>query len=276
MMPLDLVLVRHGESEGNLANKRSRQGNHADFTKEFVDRHSSEFRLTDRGVWQSQMAGQWLKFNGLGIFDRYYVSEYVRAMETAVKLDLVGANWYPEFFLRERDYGEIDVMTDEERRERFGDFLKRFRRYGFLTPPPGGESMATLCVRTNIMLGTMHRECSDKRVIIVNHGEVMWSFRVRLERIPQWRYKELESSQNPHDRMHNCQILHYTRIDPFTGKTTKYYQWMRSVCPWDLTLSSNEWQRIVRPTYSNDDLAQIVNRYKRLVNETADAMEETQ
>jgi broad specificity phosphatase PhoE len=39
-MPEDLYLVRHGESEGNLVNARSRQGDDSLFTPEHLGRHS--------------------------------------------------------------------------------------------------------------------------------------------------------------------------------------------------------------------------------------------
>ena len=49
----------------------------------------------------------------------------------------------------------------------------------------------------------------------------MWGFRVILERIPPDKYVKLDQSKNPFDRIHNCQILQYSRIDPKTGETTQ-------------------------------------------------------
>ena len=40
-MPLILVLVRHGQSEGNVASKYSRKGDDTLFTSEFLARPSS-------------------------------------------------------------------------------------------------------------------------------------------------------------------------------------------------------------------------------------------
>jgi broad specificity phosphatase PhoE len=53
-MPEDLYLVRHGESEGNLVNARSRQGDDSLFTPEHLNRHSFEWHLTDRGIAQAK------------------------------------------------------------------------------------------------------------------------------------------------------------------------------------------------------------------------------
>ncbi|MFC1639100.1 histidine phosphatase family protein [Patescibacteria group bacterium] len=261
-MPIDLVWVRHGQSDLNVANKLSRRGDDSMFTEEFVKKHSSLAPLTDPlGRSQAVAASEWLKADewlrrgGTNVlFDRCYASEYVRAMQTAALLDLPGAQWYLEYHLRERDWGELDIMTDAERRKRFGEKLDEQKRHPLLWTPPGGTSMADTSLRIDRMFNTLGRECGDKRVIIVSHGEVMWLARIRIERLTERRFRELKTSGNPHDKIHNCQILHYTRRDPETGKLLPHLRWMRSICPTDLTRSSNEWQRIMRPSFSNEEL----------------------
>lgn len=66
--------------------------------------------------------------------------------------------------------------------------------------------------------------------------------------------------------MHHCQILHYTRRNPVTGEIAPHVNWMRSVCPWDATLSSNAWHEIERPVWSNADLLAEVHQIAQLVN----------
>lgn len=266
-MPMDLVLVRHGQSEGNAANKLSRRGDNRAFTEEYRKRHSSQWRLTDAGIRQAQAAGAWIREHIGGVFDRYYTSEYLRAMETAALLRLPEATWFADFYLREREWGELDVMPDNERLERYGESLQRRTQDTFYWTPPGGESIAALCLRIDRVLDTLHRECDGKRVIIVCHGEVTWGFRIRLERIPQRRYRELDFSSNPHERVHNGQVIHYTRRSPVGGQVVPYFSWMRSVCPWDMSKSCNEWETIIRPRYGNDDLLAIVREVQRLVND---------
>ena len=63
MLPIDIILVRHGESEGNVVHKASRKGDNRLFTPEFRDRHSRTFRLTDKGIAQAKTAGAWLRAN---------------------------------------------------------------------------------------------------------------------------------------------------------------------------------------------------------------------
>ena len=49
----ELVLVRHGESEGNIARRRSLLGDHSVYAGEFLERHSSLWRLSDQGREQA-------------------------------------------------------------------------------------------------------------------------------------------------------------------------------------------------------------------------------
>jgi broad specificity phosphatase PhoE len=77
-MPVDLVLVRHGQSEGNLAQKLSREGDVSHWSKEFRERHNSLYRLTDTGRLQARIAGEYIKAFISPYFDKYFTSEYVR------------------------------------------------------------------------------------------------------------------------------------------------------------------------------------------------------
>ena len=210
-MPLDLVLVRHGESEGNVAVKASKKkGDVHYYTPEFLSRQSSKWRLTDKGKKHAEAAGEWLRAN-FPKFDRYYSSEYIRALETAALLGLDGAMWYRELYLRERDRGWFDVISYSALKKEFAEEFAQWGRSTLFGSPPGGESMADMCMRIDRVLNTLHRECENKRVIIVCHGEVMWAFRMRLERMPQEEWVRLEASTDNADKVFNGQVIHYSR-----------------------------------------------------------------
>jgi len=265
-MPINLVFVRHGQSEGNLANELSRAGDNSLFTEEFLNRHSSTWDLTKKGKAQAGAAGAWIKEN-IGIkFHRYYVSEYVRAMRTAEKMNLPNAEWMVSDYLRERDMGDLDVMPDDLRRKNFAESLRRRVIDPHYWIPDNGESMPTLCLRLEKIFDTLHRECSDGNAIVVVHGDVMWAARYILERMRHADILRIERSTDPHDKIYNCQILHYSRINPITGEKASYLNWMRSVCPTDpnFTLSSNEWREIVRRRFSNADLRQEIENMQSL------------
>lgn len=262
-LPIDLVLVRHGQSEGNLAKRLSEAGDHSAFDRAFRKRHTRSFRLTNLGRSQATRTGDWLRRElGPQYFDRYYTSEYARAIETALELSLPNADWFTEPDLNERDWGDLDKYNEEERMERFAQDLEMRDVEPFLWRPQNGENFLWLRFRVNRgPILTLHNECSDKRVIIVCHGEVMWAFRVILERMPQLEFKRLHLSKRHEDRIHNCQVLHYTRRDPQTGKLHKYMGWLRMVRPTDTPATDFGWKPIVRPRYTNADLRAIVEQY---------------
>lgn len=259
-MPLDLVFVRHGQSEQNLASKFAKLGDASLYTEEFKARHAGQHRLTDLGRQQAKKAGQWLRKHGLAAFDRRYVSDYVRAKETAALLELDGPDWYVDYLLREREWGDYDNISWEERERLSEGKINLKDTDPFYWVPPNGESIAQLTVRLRNLFNTLHRECSDMRVVVVCHGEVMWAFRQMIERMPVAKWAELEHSQDPKDKIHNCQILHYTRRHPATGELSGHLDWMRSVCPWDESLSSNEWQKVKRQHFSDEQLMKFVDK----------------
>jgi len=262
-LPIDLVLVRHGQSEGNAAKRLSEAGDHSAFTRDFLDRHSASLRLTDKGREQARLAGEFLRGeffkDGKG-FDRYYTSEYIRAMETAGLLDLPGAQWFCDFYLTERDWGELDICSDEERELKYGAEMRRRQVEPFFWRAPGGESFSELCLRVDRVLHTLHRECADKRVLIVCHGEVMRAFQVRLERLSQVRFKRLVFSNLPTDTIYNCQIVHYTRENPDGSTIAPYIGWVRWTRPTVTPIQQTNWRQIVRQRSSNEQLLEVVNQ----------------
>lgn len=267
MMPLDLILVRHGQSEGNIANTRSRSGDHSVFTPEFLNRHSARLRLTDKGRAQAKAAGDWLRKNGLTQYDRHYVSEYARAVETAALLDLPDAHWYMDFQLRERDHGRMDIIPDNVRQEQFAEYL-RFRELHLLYAPlPDGESVAQVCdrLRSNIV-STLHRELGGKRVIIVSHGDIMRAFRIIFERITADEFDVLDREDGPDFRIGNGQVIHYTRVDPADPThILPHFGWVRSVNPTQPEYAGHDWRAIVRKRYSNADLLALAELSPRLI-----------
>jgi len=268
-LPIDLIWVRHGESEGNRANKASRKGDNRHFTPAFRDRHSSHWRLTDDGIYQAKMAGLWILENITFQITRHYVTEYARGKETAGYLGL-GAVWYPEDYLREREYGDLDVLTDEERKEKFAEVLAKRDIHPWYWKPTNGESSADVNLRTRVVYEKLHQDYANGHTaaILVAHGDVISADSRRSERmsLDDWIAREL--SRDPMDQIHNCQIIHQTRRNPSDPEEILPYRgWVRSICPWDLSLSTNEWRAIDRYQPTDDDLLAEVSRIPRLVND---------
>lgn len=264
MLPINLYLVRHGQSEGNAAKRRAEAGDETVYTQEFRDRHNSSFRLTKRGRQEAIAAGEWLKANAPS-FERMITSGFNRAMETAALLDMPDPRWFVDHLLTERDWGDLDNLPESERQERFGEALRRQDADPFYWSPPNGESFMQLALRVDRLLQTLHRECEGKNVLVVCHGEVMRALQVRLERMSQQRFRYLSFSDDPNDRIHNCQIIHYTRRIPDGNWLSRSMDWVRWIRPAEESVPQSGWQAIVRPTYTSDELLEIVHQSERMV-----------
>ncbi len=264
-LPIDLVFLRHGQSEGNLAKRRSEAGEHGVYDAIHAGRHTRSFRLTADGRRQAMMAGEWLR-KEFGFFDRYMVSDYARAIETAALLDFEGASWRINDLLTERSWGELDRCSEQERAQKFASVLDMRDIEPFYWSPPSGESLQLLRVRLDRVLGTLHRECSDKKVILTCHGEVMWTYRVMLEHMPQGEFRRLHLSKNPLDRLHNCEILHYTRRNPATNALSPHADWVRRIRPSDNPIWVSNWKKIERKQYTNAELLGILDQYPAVVS----------
>ncbi len=260
-LPRNLVLLRHGESESNRVKKLLKKGGLDWFAnliricwrKKFRKRPSSTFRLTDKGREQAEIAGKWIRENIGLAFDGYYVSEYLRAMETAGRLSFL-AQWKTDFCLNERSWGRLMIVPEEAKE--LNDFYWR---------PRGGESMPDVCLRWDRFMDRLIRECPNRDVIVVCHREMMRAARARIEKMSQWEYRALVSSGRVKDRIHNCQILHYSREDPKTKTLSENFDWMRSVCPTDISRSDNFWMPIKRKGYTNSELLKIAEETPRMI-----------
>lgn len=274
MLPLDVFIVRHGESENNLVLRKIKEHNHNSFSPEFLSRCTTHFRLTDKGKEQCPIVGawlkEWLKERNLPHFDRHFVSTHVRALETAAMLGLPDAAWEMDFQLHERDtgiWGSIPDQGWQERRDR-SMFLKQ--NHHFYTPMPDGESIEDVCVRLRSFISAIDSDDNkQKRVIIVAHGDVMQALRVIFEHISPDRYDELVKVNSPDFRIGNGQIIHYTRIDPAEPTCTHHdrFRWVRSINPWCPEYAGHDWRFIEEHRYSNDELLAMVENFPRLLKD---------
>ncbi|MEU8893005.1 histidine phosphatase family protein [Streptomyces sp. NPDC048442] len=181
--PRRIVLVRHGESEGNADDTvYEREPDHA-------------LRLTDNGWQQARAAGERLRalFGDEGI--SAYVSPYRRTHETfrAFDLDPGRVRVREEPRLREQDWGNWqdrdDVRLQKAYRDAYGHFFYRFAQ---------GESGADVYDRVGAFLESLYRsfEAADhpENVLIVTHGLTMRLFCMRWF---HWSVAEFESLSNP-------------------------------------------------------------------------------
>tara|TARA_B100000678_G_scaffold288607_1_gene297438 strand:- start:369 stop:1055 length:687 start_codon:yes stop_codon:yes gene_type:complete len=122
-----LILVRHGQSEWNLANR---------FTGWW------DVDLTDKGVDEARAAGRLLKVKGV-LPDIAFTSLQTRAIRTLnLALEECGRLWVPvtkDWRLNERHYGGLTGLNKQETRDKHGDEQVHIWRRSFDTPPPPME-----------------------------------------------------------------------------------------------------------------------------------------
>ncbi len=121
---IKLVLLRHGESEWNLANK---------FTG------WTDVDLTLKGIRQARKAGELLAAEGFA-FDKAYTSVLKRAIRTLwIALDEMDQMWIPverSWKLNERHYGALQGLNKAETAAKYGDEQVLIWRRSYATPPP--------------------------------------------------------------------------------------------------------------------------------------------
>ncbi len=260
VMPKNLFFVRHGESDGNFGRDLLHQGKIGKDHEVFkIPDH--ELRLTPRGVQQAEFAGEWFKNN----FDEKlygFNSPFVRTMETTYHLKL-GIKYRSYYALVERFWGGFSFAPEEKQK-----IIKRFMKQNplYTTVGGGGQSLHDLFISNWIFFHQLHRKFSNKNVIAVCHGERILTLRAQLERLHDKEFKKIANSNRTGDQIRNCQILHYTRINPKTNEEAGHLSWMRSFCPWDLRDKDLKWKNISRPLLSESDLKTSFEEYPRFLS----------
>lgn len=263
-MPKDLVLVRHGQSEGNIVQRAFKDGPGMEIPPGFNQTHDWLYRLTPEGIEQAKAAGQWLlrEFGPLEVaFDERYTSSYIRTRETAIHIGGPACTWLIDDRLTERDWGIYNAVPPNERDQHF-PHTQRIREQSSLRwRPDGGEAlMSEVLLRFRNWLDTLHREQSNKRVMAVTHGELMWVARYVIERMlpEEWEAVETDKSQ----RIFNCDIIWYSRTNPKDpDDVTEFMSWRRIIRPTDEANSpyDGQWVKLDgKRRLSGDQLAKIV------------------
>ncbi|CAN0914331.1 Phosphoglycerate mutase-like protein AT74 [Linum grandiflorum] len=205
-LPKRIILVRHGESQGNLD------------TAAYTHIPDHKIPLTESGRAQAREAGA--KLHSLFSFPPsgnssntwrayFYVSPYDRTRSTLREIGkafdremIIGVR--EECRVREQDFGNFQVeermKVIKESRARFGRFFFRF---------PDGESAADVFDRVSNFLESLWRDIEmnrvhhdpshDLNIIIITHG---LTCRVFLMKWFKWTVEQFELLSNPE----NCEF----------------------------------------------------------------------
>lgn len=261
-MPLDLYVIRHGESEANVIVQAGEQGDNSLYTQDNVTVPDRSWRLTATGRKQADCIGRWL-VSQQQLFDRYMVSPYVRTRETAATMALPKAKWEENRVLRERSWGEINTITKDEFKNNYARNWNFKNTDPLYWRPPAGESIADVAEdRVHNILTSLSRKSDSESVVMVTHGDFMLALMLTIEDLADEEF--LHRADSDDWKITNCTCLHYTRRDPETGRTSKRVRWEQTARPvldettgrWEVKVEP--WREFKRPYLSNGDLVDVV------------------
>ena len=193
--PKRIVLVRHGESEGNVKSLDDLS---------FDDKANHEFSLSERGKEQARRTGEYLRAK-YGTFDVYFCSTFRRTQETLSFL-------YPDAIplidsrLNELWRGIWHTMPQEKIMTLYpAESFIRKREGEYHYRPPGGQSCQDVEVMIHSLIHSMRAYYADRAVLIAAHGNWMLLFwRIILNRQPS----EFET-RHKGVRYQNCALAVY-------------------------------------------------------------------
>lgn len=192
--PQELLLVRHGQSLGNVASMvADQQGLH----RLDVGLRDADVLLSETGEDQAAALGRWL--GGLPASEApqaVWSSPYVRAQDTARRaIDVSGLELTITLDerLRDRDMGILDLLSASGIRAQFPSEAERRAWHGkFYYRPPGGESWTDVALRVRSFLADLDRTPGmPERLLIACHDAVIMVFRYVCEGLTEHEVLDL-------------------------------------------------------------------------------------
>lgn len=207
--PKQLVVVRHGQSAGNVARDLAHET--------LADRipltnRDADVPLSELGREQSRALGLWYgKLPRSQRPDVLLCSPYVRALQTAEIFRGVGGAFDHEPIclderLREKEFGILDGLTTSGVANVFPEQAEFRRLLGkFYHRPPGGESWCDVILRLRSILDTISLHFRGKRVMIFTHQVVVLCLRYILEDLSEQAILDIDREGD----IANCAITEY-------------------------------------------------------------------
>ena len=176
-----LVLIRHGQSVWNAANR---------FTG------WTDVELSEKGEQEAAIAGNELADYR---FDVIHTSALIRAKKTAeIIMQHNNSSENPPIYnnekLNERHYGDLQGLNKKETAEKHGAEQVHIWRRSFDVPPPGGESLKMNAERTiPYFIEEIISDLDEgKNVLVAAHGNSLRSIVMYIEGISPEEITKLE------------------------------------------------------------------------------------
>lgn len=217
MPPRSLILIRHGESTGNVAWAVALAEG-----AEVMDipERDPDTPLSDLGRVQAKQVGSWLATQDPP--DVVMSSPYLRALDTA-RIATGRVDIRVDERLRDREMGILTRLTYQGVAERFPEEVERMKDVGkFYYRPPGGESWADMALRLRFLIS----ELPDRRILITAHDAVIMLFRYIIEGMSEAELMELEQAP-----VANCSVTRWERGELVAFNDTSHLTLQRRETP---------------------------------------------
>lgn len=271
-MPKELVFVRHGLSEANIVHGIDKAGKENPNLPRVNDRPDWQQRLSDKGIQQAKNAKRWIDENlgGVQSFDARYVSPFLRTRETAAYLGgLDVGEWTIDDRVVERSWGVYGTVARAEQRAQFPLTVKLHQSTPWYVRFDGGESMPDVYGRFRDFQGTLHREQSGQRVLVVSHGDFINVARYGIERLRPEQWEAID--RDPRFTIRNCAVLQYSRVNPLNPDDVRdKIHWRRMIYPdaIDESPDGGEWVELPeRERFTGAELLEQVELAPKLLDE---------
>ena len=206
----ELLLVRHGESEGNVAATLAQQaGAHVID----VPARDADVGLSVTGRDQALALGKLLAGYPDARRTAVWSSPYLRARQTA-ELAVQTGGWQTAILvderLRDRELGILDMLTTAGVEARLPEEAGRRRWLGkFYYRPPGGESWADVVLRLRSLLADLDNRHPGEGVLLVCHDAVILLIRYILEGLSEQQLLDIAATST----ILNASISRFVRPD---------------------------------------------------------------
>lgn len=201
--PAELLLVRHGESLGNVARARAEATGSARID---IAGRDMDVDLSPTGQEQATALGRWLAGRPAPPVDVVVASPYRRARRTAelaASAAGLGRQVHLDERWRERELGALDRLTQRGVLQRYPEEAAARRRIGkFFHRPPGGESWCDVGLRVRSALDGLRLDHAGERVMVVTHEVVVLMCCYVLEQLGEGDVLDLGRSRP----LANCSV----------------------------------------------------------------------
>lgn len=169
---MQIILVRHGQTDWNLQGRC--QG-------------STDLELNPSGIEQAENVALGLRQEKIHAI---YSSHLKRAVQTAARIrQYHRVEVVADEDLRELDHGHLEGLTFVEVRERYPEFIGRWRREPASLTVPGGESLPDVDRRIWRAIERMARVHSSETVLVVTHNFPILALLCRITGTPLDQYR---------------------------------------------------------------------------------------